>query len=292
MSATDDVKLRLFRFDPSRDEAPYYEVHSVPRRPHMRVLDVLNQVYEEGDDSLAHRWYCGTKKCGECAVTVNGQPLLSCWEPAADEMTCEPLANFPVIRDLVVDTAPYEQVIMGLEPFMTRSTRPDFPEKVSHAAMKPAHHLSKCIECNVCTAAVPVRGLGPEGIDWAGYAGPAALVRFARFVLDPRDETDRTEIAARAGLADFPLYPVLAGLCPQGIDILEDALLPARRKLLGLDGGSEETPEPTTAPFVMAPGWSGFVRLTERGKEALCETGTLEPTTIPGIAEAFRLVEA
>ena len=110
----DKITLKLFRFDPTRDAYPYYEHHSVPFKPHMRVLDVLNHLYEQSDVEIGYRWYCGTKKCGECAMMVNGRPLLSCWEPALEQMTCEPLANFPVIRDLVVDTAPYEQVILRL----------------------------------------------------------------------------------------------------------------------------------------------------------------------------------
>ena len=122
-----DIKLKLFRFDPWIDEHPRYESHNVPYRKHIRVLDVLNRVYEESDDSPAYRWYCGIKKCGECAVTVNGVPMLSCWEPPTEEMVCEPLANFPIIRDLVVDTAPYEQVVMGLIPYLERPAPPAFP---------------------------------------------------------------------------------------------------------------------------------------------------------------------
>jgi succinate dehydrogenase/fumarate reductase-like Fe-S protein len=34
---------------------------------------------------------------------VNGKPVLTCYEEARDGMLVEPLANFPVIRDLVVD---------------------------------------------------------------------------------------------------------------------------------------------------------------------------------------------
>ena len=183
----DEITLRVFRYDPERDDAPRHEVHRVPRRPHMRVFDALNYVYEEGTDSLAHRWYCGTKKCGECALSSNGTPQLGCWEPALDDMVCEPLTNFPIIRDLVVDTAPYERLIIEFRPFLYRRVQPAFPERLPYAKMAAAHRLSKCIECNVCNAAVPVRSIDAPGINWSGWSGPATLVRFARFVLDPRD---------------------------------------------------------------------------------------------------------
>ena len=290
MTMPDELSLRLFRFEPGVDEAPRYHVHKVPYSEHMRVLDALNYVYEELESGLAYRWYCGTKKCGECAITVNGKPMLACWEPATAEMTCEPLANFPIIRDLVVDTAPYEQLIMGLAPLLIRSRNPAFPERIGHARMAQAHRLSKCLECNVCTAAVPVKAVGGEGIDWDGYSGPAALVRFARFALDPRDETERKSLAAKAGLEAFPLYVALEGICPQGIDIVEDALLPARRELLGLDGAGKDTTAAGTV-FIAAKQWSAFVRLADAYKRELEEGGHIRRETIPGIAEAYRLVE-
>ena len=283
-----EITVRVFRYDPERDDAPRYEVHRMPRRPHLRVLDVLNHVYEEAPDSLAHRWYCGTKKCGECALSVNGAPQLGCWEPALDDMVCEPLTNFPIIRDLVVDTAPYERLVMELRPYLSRRRRPAFPERLPHAEMAAAHRLSKCIECNVCTAAVAVKDIDAGGVNWWGWSGPAALVRFARFALDPRDETERKLLAQRAGLAEFPHFPALEGICPQGIDIAADALVPARRALFG------EASPPPAAPamrraFVVARGFSAFLNLDDALHQELEGAGTLVPLSIPGIRFAYRL---
>ena len=289
-SEAGEITLRIFRFEPGVDGAPRYDTYQVPKKPDMRVLDALNHVYEEQDPSLAHRWYCGTKKCGECALTVNGEPMLGCWEPAQDEMVCEPLANFPIIRDLVVDTAAYERIIVGLKPRLTRRRAPGFPERVGHQSMAAAHRLSKCIECNVCTAAVPVNGIDKRGVDWTGHAGAAALVRFARFVLDPRDDTDRKQLAANAGLASFPLYENLKNICPQGIDIVDDALVPARQKLFGVDGETEPAPDAITV-FVMANGWSAWIRLTVEQREALIDAGTLRATPTNDIEQAYRLMK-
>ena len=283
-----DITVRVFRYDPERDDAPRYEVHRMPRRPHMRVLDALNHVYEEAPDSLAHRWYCGTKKCGECALSVNGTPQLGCWEPALDDMVCEPLTNFPIIRDLVVDTAPYERLVMELRPFLSRRRPPAFPERLPHAEMAASHRLSKCIECNVCTAAVAVKEIDAAGVKWLGWSGPAAFVRFARFVLDPRDETERETLARRAGLAQFPDFPSLEGICPQGIDIAADALAPARRALFG------DASPPPSAPamrrvFVIARGFSAFLNLSETTYRDMEASGALVPLSVPGIDLACRL---
>lgn len=291
MTQKGEIKVRLFRYDPGSGEAPRYEGVSVPRRPDMRILDVLNHIYDRDEQSsLAYRWFCGTKKCGECGLMVNGKPMLGCWEPALDEMTLEPLANLPIIRDLVVDTEPYERMLLDLQPIVRRSHPPDFPEKLPHSQMRGAHELLKCIECNVCTATAPVARLGKAGVDWTGYSGPAALVRFARFVLDPRDELDRKPLALKAGLRDFPLYDSLRKICPQGIDIVDDALIPAQKKLFG---SSSEVPKTVdlTAPLVVAKSWSAFVRLTRERKQQLVADGTLQARNFPEITEAYSLVE-
>ncbi len=291
MTRNGKIKLRLFRYDPSTGEAPRYDSFVVPRKPAMRVLDVLNHIYDSDENgSFAYRWYCGTKKCGECGVTVNGTAMLACWEAAADEMTLEPLANFPIIRDLVVDTEPYEKLLIELRPNVQRSQPPVFPEKLPHATMLGAQRLLKCIECNVCTSTVPANRLGPAGVDWSGYSGPAALVRFARFVLDPRDELDRKALALKAGLKEFPLYDSLRKICPQGIDIVEDALVPAQERLFGSSRIIPSAVE-TTAPLIVAKSWSGFVRVTDEGKQKLIENGAIVAVEYLGVGEAYRMVE-
>jgi len=285
-----EIACRIFRFDPSAAVGPTYEEYLVPRKPNMRVLDVLNWIYER-KSSFGYRWYCGTKKCGECAIMVNGFPMLACWEPAPDGMTCEPLSNFPIIRDLVVDTAPYEATIMKLQPLLRRSTRPRFPEKLRHSIMESAHRLSKCIECNVCTAAVSANEFDSEGIRWEGYSGPAALVRFARFVLDPRDEMARRDLGISAGLKDFPLFSILETICPQGINIVEDALRPAYAQLFGAENRAT-TELHSTAPFIMARKWSAFVRLSQHQRDILLRNRKFEQVNVPGVKEVYKFVES
>ena len=283
-----ELTVRIFRYDPERDAAPRHEVHRVPRRPHMRVLDALNHVYDEGGDSLAHRWYCGTRKCGECALSVNGVPRLGCWEAAFDGMVCEPLTNFPILRDLVVDTAPGEREVMALRPYLTRRRRAGFPEKLPHSRMAAAHRLSKCIECHACTAVVAAPDLEAAGVEWRDASPPAALVRFARFVLDPRDETDRKALARRSGLAELPHYPAFADICPQGLDLVTDALAPARRALFGESAAPPDPPAMRRA-FVVGPEFSAFVNLSDALRERLTASGRLVPLSIEGLPLAYRL---
>jgi succinate dehydrogenase/fumarate reductase iron-sulfur protein len=253
----------------------------------MRVLDVLNYVYDQLDVPIAYRWFCGTKKCGECAITVDGKPTLACWEEARDHMTCDPLTNFPIIRDLVVDRVGQETVVLFGLPQITRSVHPAFPEKLPHSSMERAHRLMKCIECNACTAAVPIRGLNRLEIDWGGYAGPAALVRYARFYFDPRDETAREPRGRAMGAHNFPLYSSLRDICPQGIDIIEDALRPMRDSTkTGVEGLIDHA---GNVRFIKAPQWTAFVRLEDGLLSDLVEKGVLRRTALGELPDVYAL---
>src|SRR3990172_2045129 len=110
------IRARIFRYDPTRDEKPRYEVYELPREKGMRVLCFLERLREQGSD-LAFGHSCGMAKCGTCAVAVNGRPVLACLEPAKDNMLIEPLQGFPVLRDLVIDSSEYQKALVDVEPY-------------------------------------------------------------------------------------------------------------------------------------------------------------------------------
>ena len=109
MRSGDTISARIFRYDPAKDEKPRYETVEVPFEKDMRVLDVLDYAVDNLGLGIGYRWFCGVKRCGMCGVSVNGKAVLACWEAAQEEMVIEPLANFPVIRDLVVDRSDFEK---------------------------------------------------------------------------------------------------------------------------------------------------------------------------------------
>src|ERR1039458_8559213 len=118
MPSRDSISVKIYRYDPATEKAPRYETFEVPLEKEMRVLDVLDHVAENCD--LGYRWFCGVKRCGMCGVTVNGKPVLACWEKATPSMVIEPLPNMPVIRDLVVDRSSLERTTLELEPCLKR----------------------------------------------------------------------------------------------------------------------------------------------------------------------------
>jgi succinate dehydrogenase/fumarate reductase iron-sulfur protein len=98
------IKVTVVRTNPETGMKPVKVSYNVPWQDRMRVMDALNYIRENIDSSLAFRYSCRYyAKCGTCAAMVNGKPVLTCYEEAKDGMLIEPLANFQVVRDLVVD---------------------------------------------------------------------------------------------------------------------------------------------------------------------------------------------
>ena len=222
------LRARVYRFDPEVDQAPRYDTFDVPWTPWMRVLDVLDYVHETLAVDIAYRWLCSVKRCGSCAVTVNGSPVLACWEAAQAEMTIEPLRGLPVVRDLVTAREPFDVALARIEPLLQRRDEyAGFPEPLSHDVMARSSSLRDCIQCLSCHAACPV--VAEPG---SGFGGPALLVALAELALDPRDGADRTRTAhEQLGVFKCVSCYECERVCPMEIPVVRDAIEPLKRKV-------------------------------------------------------------
>jgi succinate dehydrogenase/fumarate reductase iron-sulfur protein len=209
--------------------------YRVPYRKWMRVLDALNWIAESAATDLAYRWFCGSKMCGTCAVRVNGREVLACWEAVEPDMTIEPLRNLPVVRDLVVDRAPFERKVEMLEPWVERSSAyPGFPEPLSHKQMKNASKALDCIGCMCCYSACPVIGLGAL----TDFAGPAPLVQLGQTALDPRNDAGKVARSlALTGIFNCVSCYKCEEVCPAAIPIVTQIIEPLKAKAAELVPG-------------------------------------------------------
>jgi succinate dehydrogenase/fumarate reductase-like Fe-S protein len=89
-------------------EAGRFEIYEVPFEPGQSVLDALRWIRAHNDPTLAIRFSCiNANACKECMIELDGATVYACTarlEPR--EMTLAPLANKPLIRDLVTEIAP------------------------------------------------------------------------------------------------------------------------------------------------------------------------------------------
>ena len=98
------IQLEVLRYNPETDSEPRFQTYTVPCLNEWVVLDALNYVKDNLDPTVAYRWSCHMAVCGSCGMMINGEPKLACKafiREYTDEIRVEPLAHFPIERDLV-----------------------------------------------------------------------------------------------------------------------------------------------------------------------------------------------
>jgi succinate dehydrogenase / fumarate reductase iron-sulfur subunit len=186
------VKLRIWR-------NTHWEDFTVHLAQEAYVLDALEAVSTQ-DTSLLYRHACHHASCGSCGLRVNGRERLACITPIAEVVNSkgmirlEPLRNFPLIGDLLVDFQPFMQHLDKVDLPLRRSAE-QLPEQVENAIFEripsppaqdnpemPAvfNRLESCIECGLCVSACPIAGTDMQ------YLGPACLAAAGRMVTEPR----------------------------------------------------------------------------------------------------------
>ncbi|MFI0444494.1 succinate dehydrogenase/fumarate reductase iron-sulfur subunit [Actinomadura sp. 6N118] len=185
---TDDITLRVARYRPEQETEPTVQEYEVPLRKEWSVLDGLIHIKDHVDATLSYRWSCRMGICGSCGMTVNGEPKLACAtflvDCAPGPVRVGPLANFPVIRDLVVETGDFMRKLARVKPWIIGEDQPSpaRDHRQTPAEMEEYKQFSMCINCMLCYSACPVYGLDP------GFVGPAAIALAQRYNLDSRDE--------------------------------------------------------------------------------------------------------
>lgn len=180
-------RFRVFRF--KRGEATsHFDEFDVPIEPRTTVLDAMKWIQLHRDPSLSLRHSCYHASCGTCGVQVNGREVLMCVTAVHDlgrEITVEPMANIPVLTDLVVDMDEFYARFPEQHPYLRES---EFNDGAATPDGIAAYiRYEDCIECGLCLSACPVAATSDD------YVGPAALAAAQRLLEEPRG-TDETRL--------------------------------------------------------------------------------------------------
>jgi len=218
----DHITLQLARYRPEAEAEPTFQEYEVPCRKDWVVLDGLNYVKDQLDGTISYRWSCRMGICGSCGMTVNGEPKLTCATFLADyapgPVRVEPLRNFPVIRDLVVELGDFMRKLTMVKPWIVRQVEQPLSEgeyRQTPAEMDQYHQFSMCINCMLCYAACPVYGLDPH------FIGPAAIALAQRYNLDSRDQGEAERLGVLAqheGIWGCTFVGDCTKVCPKNVD--------------------------------------------------------------------------
>ena len=181
------VELEVLRYNPETDTAPHFQRYSVSCREEWVVLDALNHVKENIDPTLSYRWSCHMAVCGSCGMMINGEPKLACKAFLRDYpgvIRVEPLAHFPVERDLVTVIDDFMDKLKRVKPYLIPKEEKAIEAgeyQQTPAQLKSYKQFTLCINCMLCYAACPEYGLIPK------FIGPAAISLAHRYNQDSRD---------------------------------------------------------------------------------------------------------
>lgn len=218
----DRIIVQVARYRPEEESETRFQEYEVPCHKEWVVLDALNYIKDHVDGTLSYRWSCRMGVCGSCGMTVNGTPKLTCAAMLADygqgPIRVEPLQNFPVIRDLVIDLSDFLQKLTSIKPWIIRNQEKPLSEGEylqTPQELEDYKQYTMCINCMLCYAACPVYGLDSE------FIGPAAIALAQRYNLDQRDQgsAERLQILSQhEGIWGCTFVGECTQVCPKHVD--------------------------------------------------------------------------
>lgn len=157
---------------------------------------------------------CLQKRCGACAMLINGEPRLACdtrLRDLPDEISLAPLRKFPVIEDLLTDRRIMQRNLREIGVYMETEARPE--EKRLFAL----YDASRCLQCGLCLEVCPNYSAD------SGFTGAAAAVPSARVLLAERQPADSALASAYRKRVFEGCGKSLAceAVCPAGIPVGE-----------------------------------------------------------------------
>jgi succinate dehydrogenase / fumarate reductase iron-sulfur subunit len=221
----DNIVIKIFRANRTRGDSASYDSFEVPVQRWTTVLDALLYTKSYHDSSIGIRYSCRMASCGSCGMKINGIPRLACYtkisELEGSTIICEPLANFPHIRDLVTDFSQFFDHHKKMQPYIhnENSNMTDKKEltefKQSMEDVDKYLQFSYCIKCGLCYSACPTVATDTK------FPGPQALSQAYRYYADTRDNDteERLNIVdEKHGIWRCHFAGSCSTVCPKGVD--------------------------------------------------------------------------
>jgi len=225
-------RFEILRYDAASDAPARFDAFEIHAAHGMSVLQGLLQIQDEQDPSLAFRYACRGAVCGSCAMSINGKLTLACRVQLdrlqTQRIVIEPLPNFEIIRDLVVDMTPFWDKYERVRPWLQAEEARQRDGRMSEQERERFDQYVNCILCGLCYAACPVLKANDQ------FTGPAALAKLYRFLADPRDQRSPDEVReqdSRQGVWGCHTITRCIDACPKSVRPT-DGIRGVRRQLL------------------------------------------------------------
>lgn len=210
----------LRRQDPQSE--PYWQTityeYDDSRETVATALTRLNQTEglkdTEGRAVFHIEWECSCmqKRCGACAMRINGRPALACdsfLKDLPEEVVLEPLSKFTCLRDLVVDRSALRMALRQMKVWSGSEGT------TAEKRLDDVYDASKCLQCGCCLEVCPNYTPGNE---FAGAAGFVADFRSAAS-LKGEEKKERKQEYSRHVYNGCGKSLACHDICPAGINI-------------------------------------------------------------------------
>jgi succinate dehydrogenase / fumarate reductase iron-sulfur subunit len=226
-------KFRVWRGDSEKGELHDFTIEVNEGEV---ILDIIHRLQATQTPDLAVRWNCKAGKCGSCSAEVNGRPRLMCMTRMStfteDEViTVTPMRTFPVIRDLVTDVSFNYEKAREVPSFAPPADLKPGEYRMQQIDVERSQEFRKCIECFLCQNTCHVVRDHEE--NKTNFSGPRFLMRIAELDMHPLDAADRVPAAQEEhGLGYCNITKCCTEVCPEGIHITDNALIPMKERVI------------------------------------------------------------
>jgi succinate dehydrogenase/fumarate reductase iron-sulfur protein len=192
----------------------YWQEFHVSVSENAYVLDALESAWAQ-DSSLMFRHSCHHASCGSCGMRIQGREKLACITPAFEAakggvLRLEPLRNFPVLADLVVDMSSLANKLEGVGAHVLTQVTSGW------------QRFENCIECGLCISACPITATSEQ------YLGPAVMAAADRNMNLPGV---RSQVTGEDGVWRCHSAFECTEVCPAEVDPAS-AIMNLRKNLL------------------------------------------------------------
>lgn len=238
--ASKQIILRVKRGVPGSE--PVWEEFALPYKPNMNVISCLmeiqrNPVTREGKTTTPVAWdaACLEEVCGSCTMNINGKVRQSCTalvDKLEQPLVLEPMAKFPLVRDLIVDRQRMFENLKRVKAWIPIDGTYDLGPgpRESQTDQQQEYVMSTCMTCGCCVEACPQVNAS------SSFIGPAAINQVRRFNMHPTGKLNAPErlraLMGEGGVQECGKAQNCVKVCPKAIPLTTSIAVLSRQTML------------------------------------------------------------
>lgn len=182
----------------NKEAKPFWQEFEIEAEGELSIAAMLNELNarqkltdKSGKEAEPISWECGcmVKKCGACAMRINGLPELACstflQSLKGKVIVLEPLSKFPVVKDLIVDRSVVFENLKKINLWLESDA---YMTEYTHEIR---YQSARCLMCGCCLEVCPNFDFGKD------FAGAIAPVNAYRILNEEQDTSHHEQIAEK-----------------------------------------------------------------------------------------------